>query len=72
MTATLDVTTSPVPEIKGADGEVRTAGIVVDGHGNLFHKTSMELVLDGQLQVVFLDATKVELILKLLGVAPDG
>lgn len=66
----MEVTTSPVPEIRGVDGEVRTAGIVVDRLGNMYHKTSMELVIDGSLQVVFLDATKVELILKLLGVSP--
>jgi hypothetical protein len=64
------VTTSPALPIKSETKTFRTPEFVVDALGNMFAKTSIELAVDGRQNIVVLDAEQVELLLKILRIAP--
>jgi hypothetical protein len=66
----MEVTTAEPPTIKGEKGSFRTPELVVDEAGNFFYKTSIEMVIDGRRNIILLDATKTELLLKLMEIAP--
>ena len=54
--------------MKAAAKNFKTPEILVDSDGNMFTKTSLELVIDGKRAIAVLDAEQVELMLKLLRV----
>ena len=69
MMGELTITTSAVPPIKAPEKTFRTPEIVVDNAGSMFHKTSLELMVDNRRSIAVLDAEQVEILLKLIRIA---
>ena len=69
LTGELTITTSAIPPVKSSEKAFKTPGILVDEKGTMFHKTSLELMIDNRRQIAILDAEQVEILLKLIRVA---
>lgn len=67
LTGSIEMSSGIAPTIPNSDGAYRTSEVVIDEDGNMFHRTSLDIMVDKSHQIVMLSAEHVELLLKLLG-----
>jgi len=70
LSGELAVSTARVAIKSEGRATLETPEMVIDGKGNAFGKAAIEAEIDGKKSLIILEARQVELILKLLGIAP--